>query len=297
MFKILILQTLYTLSDDAAEFQIRDCFSLMRFLGARIARRGYAKTIWLFREQLTKAGAVDECGGMAISTLGSPSPGRGRAVRAIGIAGAKAKNGLAKIGINVDASKNVAFCGLFLIPSAWGFGDGPMRRQSGLVDFGMSAPIFVRRSPIPTDRRARGRPEPRSGRTEGSLSTSPSDLRLSEPCLDRRGFGLIRTWRATVATAYEGARLREGLFDKTNTAGAAYADAANRSAANEAFLEKNGFSSRIHRKKPKGRPMRGDAPRQRAEVESPLARRAYLRRAEGRMGGAIRGSVERSSME
>ena len=33
MFKILILQTLYTLSDDATEFQVRDRLSFMRFLG------------------------------------------------------------------------------------------------------------------------------------------------------------------------------------------------------------------------------------------------------------------------
>jgi hypothetical protein len=33
MFKILILQSLYNLSDDAAEFQMRDRLSFMRFLG------------------------------------------------------------------------------------------------------------------------------------------------------------------------------------------------------------------------------------------------------------------------
>jgi IS5 family transposase len=61
MFKILILQTLYTLSDDAAEFQIRDRFSFMRFLGLELHDAvPDAKTIWLFREQLTKAGTVDE---------------------------------------------------------------------------------------------------------------------------------------------------------------------------------------------------------------------------------------------
>lgn len=32
MFKILVLQTLYTLCDDATEFQIRDRLSFMRFL-------------------------------------------------------------------------------------------------------------------------------------------------------------------------------------------------------------------------------------------------------------------------
>lgn len=70
-----------------------------------------------------------------------------------------------------------------------------------------------------------------------------------------KGFGFIRTWMATDAAAYEGARLREGLLDKSNTAASVWADTAYRSAANEAFLAKNGFVSRIHRKKPKGRPM------------------------------------------
>ena len=72
--------------------------------------------------------------------------------------------------------------------------------------------------------------------------------------IDRK-YGLIRRWDATDAAAYEGARLREGLLDKTNTASAVWADAAYRSKANEEFLQKNGFVSRIHRKKPPGRPM------------------------------------------
>ena len=51
------------------------------------------------------------------------------------------------------------------------------------------------------------------------------------------------------------ARLREGLLDKTNTASGVWADTAYRSKANEEFLARNGFASRIHRKKPPGRPM------------------------------------------
>ena len=70
-----------------------------------------------------------------------------------------------------------------------------------------------------------------------------------------REHGLIRKWLATDAAAYEGARLREGLLDKTNTSKIVWADTAYRSAANETFMDKNGFVSRIHRKKPKGRPM------------------------------------------
>src|SRR5918999_761333 len=61
MFKILVLQTLYTLSDDATEFQIRDRLSFMRFLGLGLEHPvPDAKTIWLFREQLTRAGAIEE---------------------------------------------------------------------------------------------------------------------------------------------------------------------------------------------------------------------------------------------
>jgi len=67
--------------------------------------------------------------------------------------------------------------------------------------------------------------------------------------------GFIRKWAATDAAAYEGTRLREGLLDRSNTASGVWADTAYRSAANEAFMEKNGFVSRVHRKKPKGRPM------------------------------------------
>ena len=56
MFKILILQSLYNLSDDQMEFQIRDRLSFMRFLGLGIGDTvPDAKTVWLFREQLTEA--------------------------------------------------------------------------------------------------------------------------------------------------------------------------------------------------------------------------------------------------
>ena len=59
MFKILILQSLYNLSDDQTEFQIRDRLSFMRFLGLTLGDRvPDAKTIWLFRDQLTEAGLV-----------------------------------------------------------------------------------------------------------------------------------------------------------------------------------------------------------------------------------------------
>jgi len=56
MFKILILQSLYNLSDAQVEFQIRDRITFMNFLGLGLQERvPDEKTVWLFREQLTKA--------------------------------------------------------------------------------------------------------------------------------------------------------------------------------------------------------------------------------------------------
>jgi IS5 family transposase len=47
------------LSDERAEFLINDRLSFMRFLGFGLPDRvPDARTIWLFREKLTKAGAI-----------------------------------------------------------------------------------------------------------------------------------------------------------------------------------------------------------------------------------------------
>ncbi|TKB09483.1 MAG: transposase, partial [Mesorhizobium sp.] len=60
MFRIMVLQALYSLSDNQAEFQIQDRLSFMRFLGLGLGDRvPDAKTIWLFREHLTKGRAVE----------------------------------------------------------------------------------------------------------------------------------------------------------------------------------------------------------------------------------------------
>jgi IS5 family transposase len=59
MFKVMILQSLYNISDDSMEFFIRDRLSFMRFLGLDLTERvPDAKTIWKFREELTKAGLI-----------------------------------------------------------------------------------------------------------------------------------------------------------------------------------------------------------------------------------------------
>jgi IS5 family transposase len=53
MFKILILQRYYNLSDEQTEFQIKDRLSFLQFLGLQIGDNvPDEKTIWLFKEKL-----------------------------------------------------------------------------------------------------------------------------------------------------------------------------------------------------------------------------------------------------
>lgn len=60
MFKIMILQRYYGLSDKQVEFQIIDRLSFKKFLGLESGDKvPDEKTVWLFRENLTNSGAVE----------------------------------------------------------------------------------------------------------------------------------------------------------------------------------------------------------------------------------------------
>ena len=60
MFKLLILQSLYNLSDDQMEYQITDRLSFKRFLGLKPSDRvPDSKTIWKFRETLIQEKVIE----------------------------------------------------------------------------------------------------------------------------------------------------------------------------------------------------------------------------------------------
>ncbi len=61
MFKIIVVQSLYNLSDDETEYQILDRHSFSEFVGLRASDTvPDAKTIWLFREQLKELKLLDK---------------------------------------------------------------------------------------------------------------------------------------------------------------------------------------------------------------------------------------------
>jgi len=74
MFKVLVIQSLYGLSDHQAEFQITDRMSFKRFLGLSDADKAPdEKTIWAFREAINRAGLFESlftAFGRALESMG-----------------------------------------------------------------------------------------------------------------------------------------------------------------------------------------------------------------------------------
>ena len=60
LFRMLVLQALYNLSDEQIEYQVRDRLSFTRFLGLGF-EDGIpdGTTLWLFREKLAQAGLIE----------------------------------------------------------------------------------------------------------------------------------------------------------------------------------------------------------------------------------------------
>lgn len=254
MFKILVIQAQNNLSDDRAEFLINDRLSFMRFLGLGLSDKvPDAKTIWAFRERLTQAGAIEALFGRfdrAIREAGY-IPMSGQIVDASLVAAPKQRNSAAEKA-EIKAGR---------IPQEWK--DKPAKLAQ-------------------KDRDARwtlvfGKARERTDGTQHADIAIPVFGYKSHASIDRR-HGFIRRWAVTDAAAHDGRMLRRGLLDKSNTGPTVWADSAYRSRANEAFIERHGFKSQVHHRKPRGRPMpthirRGNATRSkvRAGVEHVFA--------------------------
>jgi IS5 family transposase len=231
MFKVLVLQTLYTLADDATEYQIKDRLSFMRFLGLALHDRvPDAKTIWLYRELLVRAGAVTRLFERFDAVL------RERGYLAMG-------------GQIVDATVVQA------------------RRphltqdEKDTLKGGGAPPDWspARRAQIDTDarwtlKRGRQRPPPQGApRTAQPAIAVPMFGYKNHIGIDR-AHGFVRRFTVTHAARHDGAQLG-ALLDAGNVASAVWADSAYRSQANLHLLERRGFTAQFQRAKPRGRPM------------------------------------------
>jgi transposase, IS5 family len=255
MFKVLVLQTLHTLSDDQTEYQLRDRLSFMRFVGLALHDPvPDAKTIWLFREQLTRTGAIERLFRRFDAAL------RDQGLLAMGGQILDATVVQARPARLTAEEKTVVRDGK--TPAGW----SPARRAQ------------IDRDARWTLKRGRKRPLPEDGTSQhGRVEIAvPVFGYKSHIGVDRK-HGLIRTWTVTHAAAHDGGQLAN-LLDASNTASGVWADTAYRSAANLAALAKRGLTARLQRPKPRGKPMpphvrRGNATRGkiRAAVEHVFA--------------------------
>ena len=252
MFKVLVLQVLYGLSDDQAEFQVLDRRSFGRFLGLDDGDTvPDAKTIWLFREQLTRTGAVERLFDRFDAVLND-------------------RGYLAMGGQIVDATVVEARRPRLTA--------GEKRTIKG----GGTPEHWSKAKRVQMDRDGRwtlkrGRKKPvADGSARATEIVVPAFGYKNHIGIDRR-FGLVRTFAVTHAAAHDGGQLA-GLPDPDNLASGVWADTAYRSAANIALLNRRGLVPQFQRAKPKGRPMpahiaRGNATRGRirARVEHVFA--------------------------
>jgi hypothetical protein len=84
LFKMLILQQLFNLSDEELEFQVNDRRSFEEFVGLGVMNSiPDATTIAFFRERLRKAGIIEELFEMFEAYLGTPEKARSTAVQLV----------------------------------------------------------------------------------------------------------------------------------------------------------------------------------------------------------------------
>jgi IS5 family transposase len=214
MFKILVLQALYSLSDEATEFQIKDRLSFQRFLGLGLdGTVPDATTVWLFRERLVQAKAIDKLFARfdaALKDRGYLAMG-GQIIDATVVPAPKQRN--------TEAEK-----------AAIKEGDARELEEAGE---GSGKRTAMRAGAIKYSK---------AKVKEGADPKAAKPVDLAIPMFGYKNHigidkahGLIRTWDASAANAHDGARLPD-LISKGNTGSGVWADTAYRSKKNEAFL-------------------------------------------------------------
>jgi transposase, IS5 family len=215
MFRMLVLQALHNLSDEQAEYQVRDRLSFSRFLRLGI-EDGIpdATTLWLFREKLAKASLIEklfERFDQHLAAQGYMARG-GQMVDATIVPVPKQRNGRNE-NDTVKAGQT---------PADWEKKPAKLRQK---------------------DRDARW--TKKHGKSFfGYKNHVNADVRHK----------LIRHYEVTDAAVHDSQAL-DALLSKGNTSTDVFADSAYRSVETEAKLKARGFRSRIQRRGHPNRPL------------------------------------------
>ena len=107
-----------------------------------------------------------------------------------------------------------------------------------------------------------------------------------------RRYGFIRRGKVTDGARFDG-RMLHDVVTNDNTASDVWADTAYLSRSNEAWLKSIGRVSRVHRKKPRGKPMSARTARANAARSTARARVEHVfAHQKDQMGGSAQGSDE-----
>jgi IS5 family transposase len=215
MFRMLVLQSLYNLSDEQVEYQVRDRLSFTRFLRLGIEDRiPDGTTLWLFREALAKAGLIEKL----FERFGQHL---------------EAKGYVARGGQMIDAT---------IVPV-------PKQRNSRDENEdvkGGKTPKAWKQNP------AKNRQKDKDARWTKKHGKSFYGYKNHVNADAKRK--LIRQYEVTDASVHDSQKFDE-LLNQGNTSADVYADSAYRSAETEAKLNSRGFRSRIHRRASRNHPL------------------------------------------
>lgn len=215
MFRMLVLQSLYNLSDEQVEYQVRDRLSFTRFLGLGIEDRiPDGTTLWLFREKLAKAGLIEQLFDRFDRHLG-------------------AQGYIARGGQIVDAT-------LVPVPRPRN-----TREENEAVKAGQT-PEAWEKAP------AKNRQKDKDARWTKKHGKSFFGYK-NHVNVDAK-HKLIRRYEVSDAAVHDSQKL-DGLLNKGTTSQEVFADSAYRSAKTEAKLKARGFKSRIHVRATRGHPL------------------------------------------
>lgn len=215
MFKMLILQSLYNLSDHQIEYQVRDRISFMAFLGLS---PGDAvpdeKTLWLFREQLTELGLVKTLFAQFDADLSSSgfAASKGSLVDACIVPAPRQHNSREDNQTIKDGYKPASFA------------ENPCQDRQKDIDARWTTKhkrrYFGYKNHVNVD----------------------------------AGHKFVRRYEVTDAAVHD-SQVIDPLLDEKNTNKDVYADPAYRSEAISERLKEQGYRDRIHRKATRGKPL------------------------------------------
>jgi IS5 family transposase len=232
MFRMLVLQALYNLSDEEIEFQINDRMTFMRFLGKGLEGRiPDATTLWLFREKLSAAGVVEKLFERFDRHL-------------------QAKGYIARGGQMV--MRDACFqhdASIVAVPKQRNTREETDTVKAGKTPEGWEDRPVKNRQKDKDARRVADAPSARWTKKHGKSFFGYKNHINADA---RHKF--IRRYAVSDAAVHDSQKL-DDLLMTTNTSRDVFADSAYRSAETEAQFKRQGFNSRIHERAARGRPL------------------------------------------